>query len=245
MKFREGGSMKNATRIVSGLFLTVLTPLLLGAGNFEAEQTQPLFHHEHSAELLEDDAIFPKTLDGEEYASYIDRRLRELLPAPYRPTATRIASTLIGTANRYKMDPLFLMAVIQQESRFNPLALGGHGEIGLMQLKPTTAQWIMKKQFGEAPNLAEVAELLKDPASNIMIGALYLSHLRSKFENRSKLYISAYNMGSSRLRSKLREGAEPRVYRTKVLAGYVEFVGELTPAAKSTRKIAASKTFDL
>jgi soluble lytic murein transglycosylase-like protein len=240
--------MKSATRfsrIILGMCVALQMPLMLGAGSSQAESATPLFHLEHSRELLDDQAVFPANLEGKEYATYLQRRLRELLPLPYRPTATRVAEALIETSNRYKMDPLFLMAVIQQESKFNPEALGLHGEIGLMQLKPTTAQWILNKQYGSAPKLAVVAEMLKDPASNILIGSAYLAHLREKFSNRSKLYISAYNMGAARLRSKLREGESPREYSSKVIAGYVEFIGELAPNAKSSRQIAATKTFDL
>ncbi|HVK61961.1 MAG TPA: transglycosylase SLT domain-containing protein [Bdellovibrionales bacterium] len=91
-----------------------------------------------------------------------------------------------------------------------------------------------------------MSELLRDPSSNIALGAAYIAHLRSKFSNRSRLYISAYNMGAARVRSKLQEGQAPVVYSTKVLAGYVEFVGELSPIAKQNgTRLAATKTFDL
>ncbi len=237
--------MNGTTRIILGFCLALQMPFAVGAGTQESDAALPLYHRQHAKELLDGEAVFPNDMRGEEYATYLQRRMRELLPLPYRPEATRVADAMIDTANKYKMDPLFLMAVIQQESKFNPIALGTHGEIGLMQLKPTTAQWILRKEFGTAPNLEKVAAMLRDPAMNIMIGATYLNHLRSKFPENSKNYISAYNMGAAKLREKLKDGEEPRVYSTKVLAGYVEFVGELAPNAKSTRQIAASKTFDL
>ncbi len=237
--------MIRATCIILGSCIALQTPSTLGAGSTDSEAPTPAYHREHSKELLDDEAVFPSDLASDQYATYLQRRMRELLPLPYRPTATRVADAMIETANKYKMDPLFLMAVIQQESKFNPIALGRHGEIGLMQLKPTTAQWILRKEFGEAPSLDKVASMLRDPAQNIMMGALYLNHLRSRFPNSGKHYLSAYNMGAAKLRAKLKSGEQPREYSTKVLAGYVEFVGELSPTAKSGRQIAGTKTFDL
>src|SRR5687767_4675578 len=51
-------------------------------------------------------------------------------------------------AEKYRVDPLLVKAVIWQESRFNKNAKGRAGEIGLMQIMPMTAE-----EWGEAQRL--------------------------------------------------------------------------------------------
>lgn len=57
-------------------------------------------------------------------------------------------------------------AVVYVESRFNPRALGGVGEIGLMQIRPQTAALLGYKD--------SVAGLF-DPEVNIRLGVMYLA----------------------------------------------------------------------
>jgi soluble lytic murein transglycosylase-like protein len=51
----------------------------------------------------------------------------------------RIAVAGIECAKAYNLDPLLLFATMQQESNFNPRAIGSIGERGLMQISRTTA----------------------------------------------------------------------------------------------------------
>jgi soluble lytic murein transglycosylase-like protein len=61
-----------------------------------------------------------------------------------------------------------LVATARQESNFNPAATGQAGEVGVMQILPSTAR---EPGFG----LSGVdPEALRDPAANIMFGARYL-----------------------------------------------------------------------
>lgn len=62
-----------------------------------------------------------------------------------------------------------LLAKAQQESGFNPNATGAAGEIGVTQIKPSTAQ---QPGFGVAP--VDPASL-RDPRANINFGADYLA----------------------------------------------------------------------
>ena len=62
-----------------------------------------------------------------------------------------------------------LVAQAKQESGFNPNATGAAGEVGIMQIKPSTAQ---QPGYGVLP--ADPASL-RDPAKNIMFGAQYLA----------------------------------------------------------------------
>jgi soluble lytic murein transglycosylase-like protein len=62
-----------------------------------------------------------------------------------------------------------LIAQAKQESGFNPNATGSAGEVGIMQIKPSTAQ---QPGFGVAG--VDPASL-RDPRANILFGAQYLA----------------------------------------------------------------------
>lgn len=127
-----------------------------------------------------------------------------------------ISRAIIQESQKYKLDPFFLMAVIQTESQFDPRVLGSHGEIGLMQIKPDTAEWIVEKYSLEVPKEFD----LKDPAINIRIGAAYLSYLRESFPKKPSRYIAAYNMGPRKVRELTLKNLTPKEYPTRVLENY-------------------------
>lgn len=152
-------------------------------------------------------------------ALFIDQTARNLLPAGWREQSGKITDAVLEAAHRYEIAPLLLTAVIKHESRFNPSARGQHGEIGLMQMKPSTALWLIEEglvqPFGGMPanpSLEDLQTLLKDPKINIMFGAAYLAQLRETFKDRDSLYLAAYNMGSGNLKSRLRDGKRPHIY---------------------------------
>lgn len=138
------------------------------------------------------------------------------LPKKYKNKSLEIASTIIEEAEKYQLDPVFLMAVIQTESSFNPAARGGIGEIGLMQLRPCTAEWISKR----AKVNFKGNRTLLDPVQNIKLGAFYFHHLRSQFSGQASEYLAAYNMGATKVRRIIAENRKPRVYSMKVMTHY-------------------------
>jgi len=70
---------------------------------------------------------------------------KRALPKKWKQTSEKVAAIILTESQKYKFDPIFLMSVIENESSFNPGASGPFGEVGLMQLRPATARWIMKK----------------------------------------------------------------------------------------------------
>lgn len=185
----------------------------------------PLFHEEHSKELI--DGGVQSEVAPEEMARFIFKKTRELLPVPFKGRSQRLAQSIIESANANQLDPVFLMAVITQESKWNPDARGSHGEIGLMQLKPSTAAVYSSSGDVEAE--------LRDPVQNVRIGAAYLASLRESFKHRSNRYIAAYNMGATRVRAHVAAGVEPHIYSSSVLAHYVELSGGIPQTVASTR----------
>ncbi len=134
-----------------------------------------------------------------------------------------IADTIIQESLKYEFDPFFLMAVIQNESGFRPRIIGGVGEIGLMQIKPTTAAWIAKKINYNW----EGRKALFNPVHNIKIGAAYLDYLRTKFDSHGRLYLSAYNMGARNVKNALKRKIWPRDYVYAVMKRYVAFYSKI------------------
>jgi soluble lytic murein transglycosylase len=148
---------------------------------------------------------------------------QENLPKKWKPKAHRVANAILRESQRHKFDPIFLMAVIQNESSFDPEARGDAGEIGLMQLRPDTAEWIAHK-FKMRWNGEK--DLL-DPKTNIEIGASYLAYLRGRFDSHARLYISAYNMGAKNVNDHLDNHIWPKEYAVRVMNRYVGFYGDL------------------
>jgi soluble lytic murein transglycosylase len=109
-------------------------------------------------------------------------------PYPHRFTVEKYAEL-------YGMDPLLVVAVIREESRFLPYSESSQGAVGLMQLMPDTARAI-------AVGLGDETYVDKDlliPEKNIRYGTWYLASLRKEFDN-TVLILAAYNGGRGQVR---------------------------------------------
>ncbi len=94
-------------------------------------------------------------------------------------------------ALEYEIDPLLVLAMIREESRFNPWNESVAGARGLMQIIFSTGEWIAQKLNVEDFN----DEMLFDPEVNIDLGCWYIDYLKERFSNDSVLVISGYNAG--------------------------------------------------
>ncbi len=143
----------------------------------------------------------------------------ERLPKKFKNKAQNITETIIKEAAKHGLDPYFVMAVISGESSFNPQAIGPVGEIGMMQIRPTTGEWMAKKVKmkwnGE--------KTLRDPIANIKLGTAYIAWLREKFDNHSQLYLAAYNMGARSVNKALAKNVWPKDYPKHVMKRYLAF----------------------
>jgi len=112
----------------------------------------------------------------------------------------RFDAEIAEAARRHGISFSLVKAVIMQESRFDPLATGGAGEIGLMQLMSGAVQdW-------QRHHRREVAHpgLLYNPRLNVEIGTWYLARaLRTWHEYRDAevLALAQYNAGGSRAKA--------------------------------------------
>ena len=123
-----------------------------------------------------------------------------------------IHEQVIRSSVEHSVDADLLLAIIHVESTFRTHAISSSGARGLMQLKPSTAEWVMRK-WG-VPYLGP--DSLHDPRVNIPLGARYLAYLLDRFENPDHAII-AYNIGPNALARKLSRGdIIPRKYLIKV-----------------------------
>ncbi|MBD2597362.1 transglycosylase SLT domain-containing protein [Nostoc spongiaeforme FACHB-130] len=89
-----------------------------------------------------------------------------------------------------KLNPLLVTGLIRQESRFEPQIKSVAGAVGLMQVLPSTGQWIASKN-----NLDGKKFDLTVPNDNISLGTLYLDYTHQQYGNNSLLAIASYNAG--------------------------------------------------
>lgn len=146
-------------------------------------------------------------------------------PFPYKSTVEKYAEA-------YNVDPILVIAVIREESHFNPWSNSHKGAVGLMQLMPATAKEIAV-WLGES--YAEV-DLTKHE-DNIRYGTRYLAALNKEFKGNTILVLAAYNAGSGRVNSWLKSSPqdfndyliddipfkETREYVQKVLNSYGKY----------------------
>ena len=134
-----------------------------------------------------------------------------------------LSQSLFKVSSQYYYDPVFLLAVAKTESQFNPNAIGLAGEIGLMQIKPGTAEWIcLKKKISW-----KGAAALKDPAYNVIVGAAYFDYLKKKLRSKNAHYVNAYNMGINNLQRLPAESQINHPYYERVLTNYLSIYKEL------------------
>ncbi|HEX3580559.1 MAG TPA: lytic transglycosylase domain-containing protein [Thermoanaerobaculia bacterium] len=115
-------------------------------------------------------------------------------PVKYRDAILRYSS-------RYGLDPYFVMALILQESYFNPRAKSRVGATGLMQIMPATGA-----ELGAQLHPLFSVKRLTDPDTNIEIGTFHLQHLMALFSNNPQLVAASFNAGQGNV-LKWRRGA--------------------------------------
>lgn len=101
---------------------------------------------------------------------------------------------IIPAAEKYKVSPALVKAIIWQESRFTPEVRGGAGEIGLMQIRSAAAgEWANAEKMQ-----GFVHEQIFDPAQNIAAGSWYIAKLIKRYPHTDDPYVYAladYNAG--------------------------------------------------
>jgi soluble lytic murein transglycosylase-like protein/TolA-binding protein len=137
-----------------------------------------------------------------------DSTLPLLYPAGYRKLVCDAAAS-------HKIDPLWLHAIIWQESKYNPAARSGASARGLMQFIPETAAAVA----ASAGMPAVSVEKLYDPAVSIQLGAAYWASLIEKMKS-PEMALAAYNGGPDNVQRWMSKSSDPELFVSDI--GFVE-----------------------
>ncbi len=106
---------------------------------------------------------------------------------------------IIEYSKSYNVESALIASVANVESSFKEDARSSKGAVGLMQILPSTGEWIAS-QLGE-----EFSEQkLKEGEYNLKLGSFYLSYLIDYF-NDVKLAVCAYNAGQGNVKNWLKD----------------------------------------
>jgi soluble lytic murein transglycosylase-like protein len=127
----------------------------------------------------------------------VHAHLERRMPALGDPERQRLARILVLEAERARIDPLLVLAVIHVESSFNPESVSDRAAVGLMQLREPTLR-------REAERAGMESADPRDPETNVRAGIRYLRRLLDAFP-REEVALMAYNAGPNRILGYLRE----------------------------------------
>jgi soluble lytic murein transglycosylase len=104
-----------------------------------------------------------------------------LYPFPY-------FSDIESWSQQRQINPVLVTALIRQESRFESRIKSVVGATGLMQVMPSTADWIAQQ--------TEVGDYdLSSPKDNIKLGTWYLDYTHREYDDNSLFAVASYNAG--------------------------------------------------
>lgn len=120
-----------------------------------------------------------------------------------------LAESIYDIARQEGIDPKMAFGLVRTESTFDERARSYAGALGLTQVLPSTARWLV-------PGTA--ASDLYHPETNLRIGFKYLNQLIDKYKGNNELALLAYNRGPGTVDKVLKRGGNPdNGYAAKVL----------------------------
>lgn len=102
----------------------------------------------------------------------------------------KYADEICAAADRYGISRALAAAVVNTESGFRPEAVSRAGALGLMQVLPSTAEWIDYRRGTALPENG-----LYDPETNLDYGCWLLSYLLDRYGGNERNALIAYNAG--------------------------------------------------
>ncbi len=108
-------------------------------------------------------------------------------------------SEILQYSKQYNIQPEFVASVINAESGFDSNAVSKVGAIGLMQILPSTGNYIaslLNENFNEQD--------LFNPGVNIKYGCFYLNYLSKRFYSEKEV-LCAYNAGETIVKNWLKD----------------------------------------
>ena len=171
-----------------------------------------------------------------------------LVPEHLKTRAQNYLRSAKTSCDKYGEDLPLVMAVIQTESYFNPLAKSHIPAYGLMQLVPKYGgkdayKYVFKKDEAPTPKFLYV------PENNLLLGIAYLHMLRDNYfygiqdpEKQEHLIVASYNGGMGRVikrvmkKYNVQEMSAPEVYealRKEMPAETKDYLAKVTSRKKN------------
>lgn len=97
---------------------------------------------------------------------------------------------IIKTVENLAIPTSLAFAITRQESEFDNMAKSPAGALGMMQLLPTTAEEVARRN-----DIAYEPQKLYDTEYNMMLGSLYLKRMIDNYNGSLVMAIAAYNAG--------------------------------------------------
>ncbi|MFD0712312.1 lytic transglycosylase domain-containing protein [Paenibacillus sp. GCM10027626] len=107
------------------------------------------------------------------------------------------------SAKNYGVEPQLIAAIIRAESNYQTGKVSKKGALGIMQVMPDTAEWIVEQ--GKFTGVT-MDKLHNRADIGIELGSWYLQKLNQQFKNNKIAVIAAYNAGPGTVKRWLSEG---------------------------------------
>lgn len=137
-------------------------------------------------------AVLPTKVNAIDYTDKLQDAISERYNIP-EEKSVEYTKYIVNSAQKHKLDPYLLAAVIGIESRYNPKVDKGYG-IGLMQVV-----------YGVHKDKVSKKSQLFNPETNIIVGTKILSDAMNRSKNNVRVALRKYN------------GSATHGYSTKVM----------------------------
>lgn len=134
----------------------------------------------------------------------LENKILKALPGRLKMKAEVFIQPVLHLAEKYKVDPIWAMAIMWTESHFRHNAISRVGARGPMQIMPGTHKYLTRYVKRKKIQLIDYRFDLNDTSlRNLEFGMIYLRYLLKRFDNNFIHATVAYNMGPNRVRSRL------------------------------------------
>ena len=121
-------------------------------------------------------------------------------PAPSSPMPASMAAVvaqrdavrrvIVDEARRFGVPPAFALAVAWQESGWRQNVVSWAGAVGVMQLLPTTGEWVGEAMLGTPVDIHDLRH-------NVRAGVRLLAHYLNRYDGNRDLVLAAYYQGQT------------------------------------------------
>jgi soluble lytic murein transglycosylase-like protein len=165
------------------------------------------------------------------WSERMQERERELVVASFAKEFSipvPLARSIHSAALEQNIAPKMAFGLVKAESSFRTRATSPVGAIGLTQVMPATARWLVP---------GTTRSDLMNTDTNLRIGFRYLRQLLDQYDGDEMLALTAYNRGPGTVRKVMRQGGNPdNGYADKVLTGQSDLHVRLMNARFGTRR---------